>query len=465
MKWTPTIIVLILAAISVGSLVMVSRSDSAGSGGDDAAAGPLFTAQDLPVARINRITLRRGDDAALVFERNKDAWTQVEPFAFVMDPFSISRLAVDASELVAVDGVDTSGPNALTAEALSLDPPEAELTFEWPEGSLALELGRRGIAGRAYLRIKGEDRIHVVGQALHDRAIEMDAREWRDRRIFHNAGVESDRIVRKEGELPVVLERDQRRWVMREPVVTRTDPVATNELFHAVGNAVMGGFILDQPDTRAMERFGLIPPAATFEITTERPVLDGEEVTRIGETQRLLVGSAIGAGSLERFGMIEGQPVVFRLTVPVLQALFARPKHLADPTACGVQPADVMSMRIRGQSGEFDLRRDLDRWLAPNAGPAGEDLELHGPQVDELLDQLTSLRAPLVEIMDYPSDLEVATITLYGSGMRPLDTVRIARELDTGRWALENGDNVLRIFPESLSMRLTPEDFGLPGGD
>ena len=31
----------------------------------------------------------------------------------------------------------------------------------------------------------------------------------------------------------------------------------------------------------------------------------------------------------------------------------------------------------------------------------------------------------------------------------------------TGEWALENGDDVLRIFPESMRIRLTPPDFGL----
>ena len=461
MKVMPTILVLILAALSVAVLLFVERGGPNGPAGDGE-VGPLFTARELPVDEITRITLKRGDDPTLIFERDGDGWSQVEPFAYPMDPFSIRQLASQAAQLEAVDQVAIDLEDDSTAAALSLEPPEAELAFFWPDGSLTLQLGRRSIAGRAYLRVAGERRIHVVGQALHDRALEMDVREWRDRRIFHNVGVESDRIERVDGISRLLLERELRQWTMRQPVSTRLDPLAADEIFHALGNAQVAGFILDQPDSAALGRFGLAAPAATFEIVTKRPAMEGEQIVEVTDTQRLLVGSPIGAGSLERFGMVEGRSVVVRLTVPVLQALFPPADQLVDPTASGVKAADVMSLRIRGPNGEFDLRRDLDRWLAPEAGPDGGDLELHGPQVEDLLRQITELRAPEVKIQAYPLDLEVATITLYGHGRKALETVRIAREQDTGRWALENGDNVLRIFPASFALRLTPQDFGLP---
>ena len=55
----------------------------------------------------------------------------------------------------------------------------------------------------------------------------------------------------------------------------------------------------------------------------------------------------------------------------------------------------------------------------------------------------------------------MATITLHGFDAMPMDTVRIARDPQTRKWAIENGDDVLRIFPETLSLRLRPGDFGL----
>jgi hypothetical protein len=57
--------------------------------------------------------------------------------------------------------------------------------------------------------------------------------------------------------------------------------------------------------------------------------------------------------------------------------------------------------------------------------------------------------------------LELATITMYGYDGKAIDTVRIAQEKETTRLAIENGDNVLRVFPTGVKMRLTAADYGL----
>lgn len=155
--------------------------------------------------------------------------------------------------------------------------------------------------------------------------------------------------------------------------------------------------------------------------------------------------------------MIEGRPVVVRLSGPVLAALFRQPHDLADPVVSGVNPADVKSIVIRKGQSELKLDRDLERWRAPEHGGN----EVNPAHVQELLDQLTKLRAPAVEFKPYPHELEVATITLFGYDAKAVDTVRIAQEKDSGRWMLENGDDVLRLFPPSMKIRMTAEDFGL----
>ena len=60
MKVMPTILVLILAALSVAVLLFVERGGPNGPAGDGE-VGPLFTARELPVDEVTRITLRRGD--------------------------------------------------------------------------------------------------------------------------------------------------------------------------------------------------------------------------------------------------------------------------------------------------------------------------------------------------------------------------------------------------------------------
>ena len=50
---------------------------------------------------------------------------------------------------------------------------------------------------------------------------------------------------------------------------------------------------------------------------------------------------------------------------------------------------------------------------------------------------------------------------LFGLDGLPLDTVRVIRDPNDGRWAFENGDGVLRIFPAGLQPALRPADFGV----
>ena len=77
-------------------------------------------------------------------------------------------------------------------------------------------------------------------------------------------------------------------------------------------------------------------------------------------------------------------------------------------------------------------------------------------RVQALLELLAVTRAVDLQVRDFPSSLEVATIVLHGFDGQPMDAVRIAREPDGGRWALENGDGVLRLLPSSTVIPLLP---------
>ena len=454
MNWKPTIAVFLLAAIGVAFAVPLWRSDQSSSG---TVTGPTFllSRDRLPIDEVHTITLRRGDEPALVFERSDRGWQQSEPFAHPMDVFSIRQLLVQAARIEVTERLSPQQLQGGRSEAaLSLDPPQAELMLQWPQGAVTLQFGRRGVAGRWYVRIMGFEHVYVATGDLHDRVVEMDPKEWRDRTIFAGADVDARRVIIQQGDQRTVLEKDRRQWRMMEPAQTRIDDLAQDEFFQALGRARSASFILDQPDNLA--QFGLAEPIGSLEVVTERVEVDGEELVRVETTQRLLVGARRGIGSEDRFGMIEGRPVVIQLSEQVLREFFRSPLSLISPTASGVVPTDVKTLIIRSGQGELRLERDLDEWRAP-----AFSADVPAESVNELLQQLTTLRASQIEIRDYPRDLEVATITMRGFDARPIDTVRIAREADTGRWIMENGDNVLRIFTESLQMLLTPSDFGL----
>jgi hypothetical protein len=484
LPWRSTIVLFLAAFVGVAAIMTTARRH-AQTPRHAPSSSRLFSAAELPVDSITRISLKRAGEPELVFVRTArgggTAWEQSAPFAYPMDAFSIRQLAVAARELEVIDTVELSSLSPQLLADLQLDPPAATITYQWDQGSVALQLGRLGFAGRAYLRVAGKDNrlydMYVVDRTLHEHALEDDPREWRDRAIFRDVGVDSSRIEIRHGSAGeagnrVVLIRQRKQWKMMEPAATRIDPVARDAFLRDLGRARLAGFVLDQPTATDLARFGLSEPVASLTVTTNAG--DGEVASA---SQTLFIGARAGGASAamhDRFAMIDGRPVVVKISGHVLAALFRQPQDLADPVACGAIPADVKSIIIRSERVELTLVRDLELWRglrsrsdlqsATNAqeSKTGQPLSDEGLRnVQELLHQITRLRAPHVEFKRFPRDLQIATVTLVGFDAMPLDTVRIAQEPDTGRVAMDNGDDVLRVFPAGLKMKLASEDFGL----
>jgi hypothetical protein len=454
MKIGSTILVVILAGVCLAAMWYVRKQDAT-LNAHGAQSRRLLSESQLPVDQIERITLSRSqDNVRMVFARNGMEWKQVEPFEYPMDPFSVRQLAIAARELEISDVVESSSISSADGMAsIGLQTPLAQVTYQWPSGSLSLELGSRGVAGRAYVRKVGEPAIYVVTQNLHERAVEMEPKEWRDRTIFRDVSLESTRVEWQQGtSARMVIERDRKQWKMTAPAQTRVDPVGRDAYLQDLAAAKIGGFILDQPSSAELGQFGLNEPVASLTLVNSGTSGGESELP-----QRLLIGARAAGSSQDYYGMIEGRPVIVRLSAATLGALFRQPQNLVDPTASGVVPADVKTLVIRTAGSEFKLERSLEQWHAPENNNA----QVNSAYVQELLDQLTKLRAPAVDFREYPRDLEVATITMHGFDGKAIDTVRVANDTTTNRWILENGDNVLRLFPAGLKLRMSPADFGL----
>ena len=447
----PTIVAVVLAIIGVVAAVALYRSEPGMSGG---LLVTLPGAAKIPVDAVNRIAVRRADEAEMLFVRSGDAWAQVEPLQFPMDAYSIRRLIIEATE---VQVVRVLGPGEAATTDLGLAEPRAEVTWTWPDGSYTLQFGRRSVAGRSYLRPAGDQGVYVVTGDLYQRAVEMNPKEWRDRTIFAPLPADIAAIEIDEGDRRVVIEKRRKRWFMTEPVQTRVDAAAAEALEAAIGRARSAGFILDQPPD--LSRFGLAEPSGTLTVRSQRQVVQGDRVLTVLDTARLLVGSRTGVGSEDRFGMVEGRAAVVRLPEAVVAAFFPKAVRLVDPTASGVQPADVKAIVIRHGDGELRLVRDLELWTAPDLGADADPVV-----VEAMLELLSTARAVDIEIVDMPLyEAAGRSITFYGFDGLPMETIRFAASPPSGRsgLALDNGDNVWRIFPESMRIPLTREYFGI----
>lgn len=458
MPYKPTIIAMILAALSVASMAYFIRLDTlqVASGDIPALGTSLVALRDLPVDDVDRITLTRGEDPRLVFERREGHWLQVEPFEYPMELFSIQQFAQQAGTFAspgAARSVEMSDPDQ--DGALGFDPPRAIIRYQWGEQELTLELGRLVGAGRAYVRLAGDDQVYSVEQHLHQRAIQMDVREWRSRRLFHDVSVDADAIeMVVDGAEGMTLRRVEGRWKMFQPVETRVNTMALESWLRGMDGAKIADFRVDQPDD--LSQFGLDRPVASLVLTTTSRVRIDDEIYPRQETQRLLVGAKMGGSTNDRFAMIEPWPVVFRLTGETQGRLFPMPSNMTAPTASGVAPSDVKAVTIQTDDAELRLVRELDQWRAPEFS----NVIINAKFVNDLLAQLFRLQPKKIELAEFPRELQIATVILIGYDRKPIDAVRIARD-EQDNWILENGDDVLRFFPSSLNLPLLAEDFGL----
>ncbi len=454
MNIKPTIVVFILAALSAVAAIYTHNSDRK----DDRKTNgvrTLLTSEQFPGDAVRKITLNRSDDEPIVFSRTDDGWSQSEPFTFKMDPFSMRQLLILPAQVMVSQEIDSSQQTgSLSAKELSLDPPIAELIYEWGDEQLKMQFGRRSVAGRWYVRIAGHEQIYIATGDLYERAVAADPKEWRDRTIFTNASVNSDKVIVNRGTNQIELIRDKKQWKMNIPVKTRLDDVAMDEIFRALTTAKSGGFIVDQPGS--LSEFGLAEPKVSVTVNWTEVVSEDNKIVRNSKHETLLIGASKGIGSGDRFGMMQGQDVVFILPEKMRLGMLRNANTIVARTASGVLPANIKAIEINTPQGMLRLERVLERWTAPQ-----HHVNVPAHYVNNFLTNLTDLKAPEIELRPYPSELEVATVTFIGFDSFPIDAVRIAYNPDTKKWALENGDNVLRVFPDSLELRLTPADYGI----
>ena len=445
MRWTTTLITVLSAA----ALVFVARRvhDSVPKGSRVSDPVPLAMPAELPRDGIDRIEVRFDQEPPLVFTREADAWWQTEPFRHAASYSAMLSLIEAALKTRVVDRIDSMEEDDL--ERLSLNPPRASIAYGVGERGVRIDVGQTGLGGRAYVRRDGRPEVLVVDDALPSTLLDANPVLWRERTLFPGVDIEVDRIERSVGDNAVVLERSGRAWAIVDPVSTRIDAESMGTHAIDLARAMWTQVLVDEPDD--LSSFGLDPPVAKL------------AVTRDDRTRVLLIGDRIGGATQDRAAMIEGVPVVLQLDGRTVASLLPDPVTLVDHRASKLNGADVKSIEIDAPAGVFRLERSLDRWVAPDF----DAQDVPRDRAEELLQAITSLRATEVEIRDgYPAELERARITLFGFDGAPLDTVRLLREQpDSGRWAMENGDNVLRVHPEFLVLHLSPVDYGLSAED
>lgn len=451
----------ILAAAALAAAWTLWRAGPAEMGAMSRAR--VLAGMQADAVRVVRV--RVGESPAVAWRREAAGWRQSEPFECRVDGAAIDTLVAAALALEA-DAAERGGPSDALLAAARLDAPLA--TVELGDGTSvrALSLGRRLPGGRAWVCADPSSggQPQVADGALHGMLLELDPRQWRDARLFARADVECDGVsaeLRGRDGIPRTIELARRGagWQLVAPIATRAERAAVERWIEALARARALGVVTDSAPNLAA--FGLDAPFGAVEIRSTRRVPAGDSVREETVVERVEIGAPVRPGAEERYARIAGRPDVLELDAASTATFMPLPMALVAATATGVRASDVREVVVE-QDGQvmWTATRDGSGWRARRAND-GDPQSVDARPVDALLALLCEGRASDISLHPAPAELTVATVSLVGFDGRTLAAVRISREGNDGRWGMDDGSGVLRVWP---STAVVPIEAPVPRG-
>lgn len=412
----------------------------------------------VPWSLIERIEIVRGANNRFEFARRNGRWFQTVPFEFPVESARLMEVIDQAAKLTArrdaIGGDDAA--NMLESTGLGTDAPS--ITFGWASGQSTIRLGRRLPAGFAWIDLGGErPQPRAARSTLHDTALLNDPRQWRQAMLFSRADVECDRLISQsvasDGTIQrLEIVREGSAWKVVSPIATRADRAAVERWLEALERAQASGFVVDSPSE--LIAFGLDTPSAFVEIQASTRTTDAQgRVTSAPLIERLELGSPVRAGAAERFARLSNySQAIMEVDGTAVAAALPPPLLMIDPTAAGVRPEDVRSIRIEADGAEsVRIERIAADW---NVIDASGTRQAQAAKVDDLLSKLCQSRATEVTLSAAPANLSLGRVVLESFDGREIASIKVSRESNDGRFGLDDGSGVLRIFPGAIGIRL-----------
>ena len=430
---------------------------------------PLLDPAAFSLDAVTRIELRRNGNAfTLVREGDPAAqrpgavWWQTRPVRFPLRRIAVedlARAAIDAEVhsrfAPGVDGKPTAAELGFDEDGVETS---ITLVTEGERGR-TVELGKRGMRRRAYVRFADElDRVYVIDDALHRAAIGADAADFRLRHTEPQGFAlpdQADAFTLVRGDQRIELHRIDGRWFLNANATERADADAADDAVAAAGELRIERFLDGDPESFAS--YGLETARLRVRVEADVP---GETETDADTTRthELHIGGPADLDETRFFARwsIDGEalPVVFTVRDDSIAPLEVDADDLRDPAVVLSEPGELSEVRLeRGGEAVVHVRRDEGgRWrFAPDVGVAYEADASRVRRWIESLGEMETVRyAPPAEGAEPGLRLD-----LYAGGRR--ESVRLY-ERGEELWAVRNNEAVAGVLSAEASepMRTDP---------
>jgi hypothetical protein len=223
-----------------------------------------FGVKDISEFWINNIKENR----QIKVVREKDGWQLVQPLNAKGDVKAIEKLLTNVVTSRKDAVLFTQAEPAKLVE-LGLGAPEIEMGLKSANGETVIIFGERGPTNNvAYAMFKGEPEVYRVHSDLKTEA-SKDVYALRDKTILDFDPVKMRRLeIVKKGMSRVVIEQNQGKWNMLEPVRGRASQAKVLELLYAIKTGEIKAFADESPSDLAP--YGLSSPMLQLTIYQEQ---------------------------------------------------------------------------------------------------------------------------------------------------------------------------------------------------
>lgn len=374
-----TLVLVIVLAGLLGYIYYLNSRDPAASDTTESA----FT--DVKADAIEEVQIKADDGQITRVQKADGTWRIVEPEQAPADQGEMSTIT---SSLADLDIQRVVEENATDLKPYGLDPARMEVAFRsaGDEEPRRIHLGERTpTGGDLYARIPDQPRVFLVSSFL-DTTFNKNTFALRDKSIITIDREKVDRIEIGADKRNVTLTKEGTEWRLVAPITARADFAAVESALERLSSAQMQGIVAAGGGD--LKQYGLEPPVATVSAISG----SSRATLLFGETENALI-----------YAKDASRPMVFTVA-PTLYTDIVRDvgefrrKDLFDSrsfTATRVEftrGSETITLEKSKNADETETWRNV-----------GANKDLDAREVEELLAQITGLRAESFETAVHPA--------------------------------------------------------------
>lgn len=395
--------------------------------------------EDFTKANYNKVTLTNADGKQFVAEReasNAAEWVQTTPINFPLQAHKIEDILTHIGELRYVQTVEASDAK-ITPEKMGLKTPQMTMKLEGKgQEPVVLKLGRKGLVGKAYLRVGDSGTAYVVNDTVHEDLIGTSFTDFRQNSVIRNLTPgNAVKVILKRGDETIELHKKEGLWSLADGHVGRADKGKVEALVSAVSSAWVEKFVKDSPES--LGTYGLENPDVMIEIVTQdTSTADTASSDESSEkkpaqpefkTYTFAIGSATDLTNEKYFAYANNVPVVFTVNKSTRNKFDVALNELRDPRLTTKPKSDITEItQTRSDNANLHLIKEEGVWKFGEPKPA---FKLEPAQAENLLSLITETKAE-----------DFVTYTPNDRPAQPIATIKMAIIASAE-------DETLRVYP------------------